>query len=707
MAAIVSSFLETVFDIDILQPSSFVKDNKFCSDLLLDHPLLTQNIWFHCIWKFFFGLYAPKRCFAEFWKGCHGNIVIGNIDNVFQSSQFEFAMKMLPLYNEASLNEYLKELTIKITSKSFLKEYIVAKLCQRYGKRFESSMVHENLIMLYAKFEHLPQPDIELGFNPISRHYVDADSGQTNTTYYDHIYDCVLTDKHFLYKLANNPAIVIETPIESDILREIVKLFPNKPVVINVTDVNYISDTYVFNTKVDFVAYLPSICNHFVCISNKRYPEIKPLAREKRNCIYYLRGWSEHDIVNNFPTTLKNLYDRCVTNIPKKLSNFPLKTYRILDPIQYSPKAPNVDIVKMLVGPSSANHVPETPLSLPQRVETYTEHNKQVHYDTIIDKHKEIPVKRLYQYLVNGARITRDDIVFPTSTLTRMLFTKELFVRIWKDHIRLCCPTSDPKNPLNNTLLFHEFILNYIERKKTIPFKNVAPGKDKTIVLIDNRESPSSVISFLFALMNIQDNEWSCKFLTGNKAYKYYSDILSPHGVEVVSIPEADTENFDIDVYNAILKSKSTWELIGGKHALIIQDDGLLLKKGVEAFMDFDYVGAPWIDAEGNKYIKEYVNPALVGNGGFSLRNVPKSIEIVEKYDKEKHTLFYENQVEIPEDVYFVQGFVLEDANLPSSTKASLFSSEQILNTESIGFHKPWVYHPRENVETFFNAMLA
>lgn len=199
----------------------------------------------------------------------------------------------------------------------------------------------------------------------------------------------------------------------------------------------------------------------------------------------------------------------------------------------------------------------------------------------------------------------------------------------------------------------------------------------------------------LFALQNVQQERWSCKVFTSTAAQGYYKRHLDKYGVQVIVIPEADTTNFDIDVYNEIFKSPTTWDMIGGEKVLIIQDDGFLLRKGVENFLGFDYVGAPWIDAPANNYIKANINSNLVGNGGFSLRDVPKSKFITEKYadDEHKYKLFYENQVETAEDVYFVTAMVKEKYNIATTPQAVKFSAEQIIHPESLGFHKVWVYH--------------
>ena len=131
-----------------------------------------------------------------------------------------------------------------------------------------------------------------------------------------------------------------------------------------------------------------------------------------------------------------------------------------------------------------------------------------------------------------------------------------------------------------------------------------------------------------------------------------------------------------------------------------------MIRKGIEQFFDFDYIGAPWINAPGNEYLKEHVNTKMVGNGGFSMRSPRLMYDITQEYQKEKKTLFFHNINNIPEDVFFSKYCVVKNAALPTTEVASLFSSEEIINTSSIGFHKVWCYHQLNQVKNFFDKII-
>ena len=719
MASVVEIFVETVLDVQGLPSKDFVRDNKFCCDLLLDHPLMTPNIWFHNLWKFFFGTYAPKRAFVDFWKTTNANQTV-TVESILKSTPFQLAAKIAPLYNDAQLKQTAEQIVTGLKSKSYIKEYVTRKLCQRFGVAFEQPMVHDNPLLLYVSFiKKQESPAVPRGKNPITNRYV-CDLPELQTTPYDHVHDSISNDRHFLYKLINNPAICVDEgcSVPDDVLKALIKLLKvdgKRPIVFNMTPTNKLPDlgTYVFDTPPQFYQFLPSVFSSFICISNKRYPDVRPLSREKKHAIYYLRGWSVSDIVENIPNSTKNAYDRCITSIPTKLLNPPLKTYRIFDWFETEDVDLTLASNKTLVGFKSMQGLDQPTDGRPTRVDTYHPINKHKYYDIVIDKYNEIPKEKIYEYLVNGATIKEDKITLPNNIFSKMLFSQPMFEKAWRDHLRYSCPSGPsaggPADPMNNTLLLHEFIISYIESRRGVALRPLKTGASNTIVLADTRETPYSVLSVLFALQNVQQERWSCKVFTSTAAQGYYKRHLDKYGVQVIVIPEADTTNFDIDVYNEIFKSPTTWDMIGGEKVLIIQDDGFLLRKGVENFLGFDYVGAPWIDAPANNYIKANINSNLVGNGGFSLRDVPKSKFITEKYadDEHKYKLFYENQVETAEDVYFVTAMVKEKYNIATTPQAVKFSAEQIIHPESLGLHKVWVYHPREHIEAFFANILS
>jgi hypothetical protein len=75
--------------------------------------------------------------------------------------------------------------------------------------------------------------------------------------------------------------------------------------------------------------------------------------------------------------------------------------------------------------------------------------------------------------------------------------------------------------------------------------------------------------------------------------------------------------------YNHLFLSRGFWEgLLAYTRVLIFQADSEILRQGIEAFLHYDYVGAPWkLNFRG-------------GNGGLSIRNPSAMIEALDKHSK-------------------------------------------------------------------------
>ena len=284
---------------------------------------------------------------------------------------------------------------------------------------------------------------------------------------------------------------------------------------------------------------------------------------------------------------------------------------------------------------------------------------------------------------------------------TYKLFNTPTF---WKSHTKYSCPIKG-KHAINNNLLYIDFIYKYIEKhSKKIESYESPKSSNRLILIVDNRENDLSVMSCQAAMINTEG--WHCRVITSQAAVAYYKDKL-PHA-QVVSNLLLD-KSFDIDIYNDILEDLGMWRGLkedGYDHVMIIQDDGVLVRKGVERFLQYSYVGAPWADIPDNVYIKTSITDNMVGNGGFSLRKVEDMIKVLVAHGHEKLQTFYNNVNRIPEDVFFVKYLTKLGANFPSREQASFFSMEQIINPNCLGFHKFWNYHPYSEVKQLFDMFL-
>lgn len=236
------------------------------------------------------------------------------------------------------------------------------------------------------------------------------------------------------------------------------------------------------------------------------------------------------------------------------------------------------------------------------------------------------------------------------------------------------------------------------------------PLKKKTILAIDNRKNPFTVYAILHTLACL-GSSWDVTMMCTPDAAEYYRSALPPHLTTIVEeTPILNRKAFGIEDYNVLLRSTWIWELLstaGYETALLVQDDGLLVRKGLDE-LDledrWDYVGAPWVDVAENASIKAKTHSRLTGNGGLSLRNVQTMLSISKS---RPCSLFLAGYLTEPEDVFFAAGVAESSVErLPPIEASMLFSSEEILCKKSVGFHKPWPYHPRQVVAQFFQDCL-
>lgn len=139
--------------------------------------------------------------------------------------------------------------------------------------------------------------------------------------------------------------------------------------------------------------------------------------------------------------------------------------------------------------------------------------------------------------------------------------------------------------------------------------------------------------------------------------------------------------NISTEQYNKFLTSENFWESLAEyDRVLIFQHDSMLFRKGIDQFLEWDYVGAPW----GHFH-------QLGGNGGLSIRNPKMMLEVCRKY--KYNALAHGN-----EDVYFCKHLQLIGGKIAPKDIAMQFSVETIFFPKPIGMHAADKYLTREQI---------
>jgi hypothetical protein len=131
----------------------------------------------------------------------------------------------------------------------------------------------------------------------------------------------------------------------------------------------------------------------------------------------------------------------------------------------------------------------------------------------------------------------------------------------------------------------------------------------------------------------------------------------------------------NLNDYNRLMTSMFFWEkLLAYERVLIFQTDSKILRSGIEAFYEWDYIGSPW----------KFQHKG--GNGGLSLRSPKESMKTIKKTPYSP-ILGYE-------DVYFSNHM----ENIAPRSECEKFSCETIYKLGTWGYHAIKNYLTKEQI---------
>lgn len=250
------------------------------------------------------------------------------------------------------------------------------------------------------------------------------------------------------------------------------------------------------------------------------------------------------------------------------------------------------------------------------------------------------------------------------------------------------------------------------------------------IVAIDTRANMWTALSVLLALEHMDHSDsWGVTICCMKKDQEFYErvirDRIKDENTEAFTIRLLSESmfggKFDMERYNILMKSVDFWRPWkdgGTKRVLIVQDDGILARRGLaqdQEALSAAYLGAPW--GQGRNAELESMVPSLVGNGGLSLRDPAVMYDICRAMEREAPKLFNRNMQPVPEDVFFAQNIPKYVKSFDSQKQrriANKFAFEETPPPDSTandalpyGLHKPWPYMPLSVVKTLFQRYLS
>jgi hypothetical protein len=207
-----------------------------------------------------------------------------------------------------------------------------------------------------------------------------------------------------------------------------------------------------------------------------------------------------------------------------------------------------------------------------------------------------------------------------------------------------------------------------------------------TAVIIEPRKHPAMQFVLKNFLENL-DERWGFMIFHGIENEQWlkemiYSEFSSDK--DRIQLNNLNISNLSWKEYNKLCSSSEIYKEISTEHFLIFQVDTIICsseKNLIYEFMEYDYVGAPWLIHPGSD--SEFCGK--VGNGGLSLRKKSKILEIIENVP-------YPDG--LSEDEYFCIYNKVIPLNRPTYEDAQLFSMETVYSPRCFGLHKPWLHEP-------------
>lgn len=213
-------------------------------------------------------------------------------------------------------------------------------------------------------------------------------------------------------------------------------------------------------------------------------------------------------------------------------------------------------------------------------------------------------------------------------------------------------------------------------------------SQTKCAVIIEPR--PHSHLSYVIRnVMHFLDESWGLCIVHGTENRKFVERLADGWGeVLLIDCGMADLPGHAYSDYRC---TSAFWEQIPAEILLTFETDSILRRPGIDAFLEYDYVGAPWLWA-----LADCTAPGPVGNGGLSLRRKTAMLRILSEHEHEAGTA---------EDVFFSRWLYRDNYHLPSMERASHFSTEGILQPDCLGFHKAWLYHSEKEFKQLLDGI--
>jgi hypothetical protein len=226
-------------------------------------------------------------------------------------------------------------------------------------------------------------------------------------------------------------------------------------------------------------------------------------------------------------------------------------------------------------------------------------------------------------------------------------------------------------------------IKNYISKNSYN--SDFTKSENKVAIIIETRDIPH----LKWVIENIRHHTgWEVMLF-------HYDNNVKNIDCTKVRLPH----EMDHSKYNSLLKDVIFWESFEQEHILIFQSDSFMLRGGIDDYLEYDYVGAPWNWANDPSFKDPRYKDLFIfkngGNGGFSLRKKSVMLDILYEYYTDPNS----QDSYINEDMFFSKYI----KNYPSLEKCKEFCSETMFYENPMAVHAIDKYMTEEQINKILN----
>jgi len=218
--------------------------------------------------------------------------------------------------------------------------------------------------------------------------------------------------------------------------------------------------------------------------------------------------------------------------------------------------------------------------------------------------------------------------------------------------------------------IWNNYLTKFKLKLSNYKIKSFESNYSAVIMETREHEDLETVIKNVMYFLNESNSniKWKLEIFHGNLNKEYVENIVS--GVDNVVLHQIDYDSMGLVEYDSIFRDVSFWERITSENILIFQTDSILLRSGIDEFLEYSYIGAPWLKPKEGKF---------VGNGGLSFRKKKDMIDTITQFPNDSY---------FKEDIYFCKYL---ESKVPDIGIAKQFSVEDLEYDNPLGVHQPKV----------------